>query len=206
MAKAKRTKKKAGKKKKVVARKAVKAKKPSGKKAAAKPARRASAAKPKAKAAASQHTNKTRFVIIDTAGEVSLFATPVMTKRIRNDVKSGRLHVIDCERVLSMTPKNAWAKMAEYEATPEPVSQLTLDQGPAEPPTSADDPASSLFAIDSAEPPADDEESADDGVDSDANDTDDEIEGDEALDDAEDEGEDEPSPLESDDGERPHAS
>lgn len=54
-----------------------------------------------------------RYLVLDISDHLKMTATVSLTPRMRSDAKDGRVCIIDCVRVLAMTPKGAWSRIEE---------------------------------------------------------------------------------------------
>lgn len=54
-----------------------------------------------------------RYLVIEVDGVMRATTAAALTPRIRADAKEGRVAVIDCKRVLLMTPKGAWTVIGD---------------------------------------------------------------------------------------------
>jgi len=77
--------------------------------------KKAKAKKPRAVKAVAvrKPRNSARYLIIDTLSGLHIKPVAVLTPEIRTQARLGVIAVIDCQRVLVMTPKGAWSVFSD---------------------------------------------------------------------------------------------
>lgn len=92
--------------------KKAKRKKAKGRKVA-RPVQKASVKAAAPRAVVKKNQAVMRYLVLDIRDNLKMTAVSALTTRLRNEAKDGKICIVDCDRVLAMTPKGAWSRIEE---------------------------------------------------------------------------------------------